>query len=739
MPFADVFPGTIITPRMEFEFGWFETRSVDFAFYVKDPADALIATVHLSRKTGTISGSVASCTSDVCPAVPAGLEHYRVVVEAVLTQRGTKQLSTTIYRVWPATVPLTFVPVDTAGLAQPARAIPFTLSYDRQAAAARTTLADGTYDIAVIRGGGRIDVGVVSPWRLVRWTTGAADAGRTRQAEVELFEAGFISPAAGAKLEWAVNRQTTNAGADRRGQVVTVTVGRRGDAARGAASGMRGARVYIVATYSITTARTDHAPTLKKVTGLVTSPDKKKQTAYVTIGAGLSYAFDVDLGFAGGETCKLEIGTELRDDGTLLAVHDTLDFENWREFDYELALPQADGADRITDVTEFKSKTVAGLPDTTVAMLKKILDPVKVRLKFGQALFCNQTHLLDDGRGSLYADGTLFGKAGQRVFILSNADAVGVMNRALNASAAELLRLVVADYLAISHPWDQLFKDIDREGPHAVVAGRPSCLAIDRAIDTQQAGFARGQYPISKLRWKVTHYLAADAPWTDFPEEVEAGRPGWDYRDWAELTLEDDIKQHVTLAKENVSFRFPAGKATFPGQVFTNEAGKLTITTDKKYVLTLSIQLQGVCIDFALGGAGRGNVVLSSYGNTYHANGLARALAHELGHCMGQGYGGKTLDAVRGRTAAMPGIPFPAAVPGGDIYTEHGDRGIHCANGLLRKDEATYSYATADAEAACVMFGHGSLASATEYAFCANCRTYILAEKLDDIRTNWEA
>lgn len=734
MPFVDVVSGTTLSPSVAIDFGLFEKKSAEFAFYFTDEASSPIE-IGIPPETATFTGNVARCTSEPVPAVPDGLEHYLVVIKVLLPQRESQQMWPNIYRVWPATVDLELAPVDHNGNAEPARVVPFTVAYDSGTPTRRITAGDGTYPINVIRPQGRIDIAIPLPWRVQRWVTGDASAGRTRKAEVELFLAGFITPASGTKLEWAVNRKTTNSGADQRGNVVTVTVGKKGDAANGAP--WQNTVVYIVATFSRTTARTDHAPSLDKVQSLVTTDGGKKQTANVTIGAGGTATFDVDLGFAGGETCKIEIGTEW-DSGALVAVHDTLDFENWREFDYELLLPQVDGDERISDVTEFKSKTVAALPDDTVDALKRCLDPVKVRLKAGKALFCKKEHLDDDGRGCLFSDGAIFGKSGSRVLLLPTADAVSVMDRALSASSAEVLRIIVGDYIALSHDWTQLFDDIDREGERAVVGEVAGCVAIDRAIDAARSGFARGQYPISLMRWKVTQYRDA-SDWSNFPEPVEDGKPGWDYRDWQDFTAKEDIEKHIAFANDKIRFRFPTGKSTYPGQIFTVDGGQLTVTTDKKYELSISIELQGVCIDMPLGAAGKGNVAMSSCGNAYHPVGLARAIAHELGHCMGQAYGGKGLDKTRGRTNPMPGISFPAVVPDGDIYTEHGDRGIHCANGLTKKDESSFMYSGAETEAACTMFGHGLLTNTKEYPFCAGCRTHILAEKLDDIRKDWHA
>jgi hypothetical protein len=734
--YVDILAGSRLRPQVELSFGWLEAKTATFYFTLQDSAVRDLP-ILMSTEVATFNGNIATCTSQNTPPVPAGHDFYYIVVRA-MTGSGAKAQADDIYRVYPSVVDLELVPVDGAGTPLlPMRAVPYTVSYDRGGATARNTSAvDGRAMITVVRLGGRIDIAVPMPWTVTRWVTNSASAGRTRSAEVRLFEAGFVTPAPGAKLEWAVNRATTNAGADRRGQTVTITVARKGEAALGVAgsTAVQGAVVYIVATFSKTTANTDHDPKLKRVTGLVSTNGGKTQTGRVTIGANKIATFDVDLGFAGGETCKLEIGTEVDDTGALTAVHETLDFENWREIEYDLLIPLADGADRLSDCTVFKSKTVAALPDDTVAELKTRLDPVKVRLVPGTIVFGDKTKFDAGWNATLFDDGAIFGQGGKKVFVLGAVDRVEAMDLYLKAGTGDRLRIAACDHVGMAHRWTQRFDEIDSEVTRDVVSD-PPLKVIDRVIDTSMAAdvdsYARGAFPIRKLTWTATQYRDNAAPWDEFPTDITtAGDPGGDSRTGVELTDKDDILAHLTFAGDKISFKFPRGKATFPGERYPLEANKLTCTRGAtKYTITISIQLEGVGMREPLGAAALGDIVISSGFGTIPARALALIIAHEVGHCMGQAYGG--------RATPTAGIPLPAEVPGGHIYSGKGHQGYHCANGVLRKDELKYTYAGINAEAVCVMFGQRDQTVDVSFPFCSFCITYVLAENLSNIRRNW--
>jgi hypothetical protein len=116
---------------------------------------------------------------------------------------------------------------------------------------------------------------------------------------------------------------------------------------------------------------------------------------------------------------------------------------------------------------------------------------------------------------------------------------------------------------------------------------------------------------------------------------------------------------------------------------------------------------------------------------------------------MGQAYaddvvGLDTSDNVnfgRPATGKIPGIEFPAGVPTGDIYSGKGHRGTHCAHGVSATDKAKLDYGgdTPVSGEDCLMFGGADMTSATKIYFCDNCKTYIRAENLTDIRKDWSA
>lgn len=733
MPFQDLVEGSRLAPTLALTFGIFESKTARFHFRALDPQSRgpILA---LASKDATFQGNNATCQSDNLPDVPDGLEHYQVTV--VADSHGRTTTSNMIYRVWPAYIDVELVPVDGAGVQQQMASIAFTTSQGGPTTARQTNAVTG-----VLRVGGLqlrdIEVRVPGPPVIKRWVTNTATVGRLRKAEVQTtFEAGFLAPLSGAKITQLVNRATADEGRDGKGRIVTIKVGGKGDGARlnDQKHALRNAYVYIKCTFSKTTARNDVSPALTDVLDHTSTDGGKVQKGRVRItGDDKLATFKVNLGLAGGETCKVEIGSAPD------VVTDTLDFENWREVEYELLQPTADGDARITDFTYFRSRTEAGLSDDALLALKACLDPVFVKLTERRKAFYLNTDLAADGAHNVLDGAALSRTGGQRILVLTSRQALDIIDAKMQHKDARTVSVLATDFVASPAQLDRTFTCT----AETVITLVDKQQALPRALDgSNTGGVAQGAFFVSRLRWKAVKFQSAGEDEDGFGhfQELIANdtHPGWAHRDWTEIADPVDIQAHIEIVSPTqIRFKLPSNKATFPGQCFPVDGfGQLT---KDNATIEIEVQMQGVCVRVPLGQATAGLVILTTSGGATHHAGIARVFAHELGHDMGQSYGGKTLDASFGRTSPIPGIPFPAVVPDGDIYTEHGHRGLHCAKGLTNKAALTFDYLAVDTEHTCVMFGQANPSSATVYQFCDDCKTYIRAENLDNIRKDWKA
>ncbi|MCP3139565.1 hypothetical protein [Pyxidicoccus xibeiensis] len=746
MSYVDILEGSLLAPRAVLELGYWDTREATFTYVFRPPPGALGATVaglSLPDQAGTFSGSVVTCAGPRCPAVPLGLPYY--VMYFAVTFKQQFIVSDVEYRVWPARLDVELVPYDENNQVVANEEIPFEvvwkkppdgLTADGGVLSQKTSAVDNKRQVALTQAK-PVELRFAKPYVFKQWDTGTATVGSVRKARIQTtFTAGFLGPLADAKIQQVINRASGAKGRDGKGRVITFVVGGKGDGARAPLNkiALEGADIFITCTFSRKSKRSDELPELKGVQDLVSTDGGKVQTGRVTVGADKEASFQVDLGIAGGETCKVEVGARK---GT---VTDTLDFETWREVEYELLQPTADGDDRLTDFTVLKSKTVLGLKDETLLATTTCLDDVFIKLVKRREEFVRKTDLSHGGAANVL-DGAVFEKtAGTKVFVLSTGQQATLLNALMQHRDGRTMSILLSDYLVIPRQWDQSFLAVEAPGEHAVMATR---VALELTLDDSVGGVGAGVFCIQRLAWKATQCrtLADDGDdgFPGFWEDItDAEDPGGVLRTGAEYTTEAAIRAHVELVHyQKLRFKAPTGDPSYLGVRLPVVDGCFRSGARE---FQLSFQLQGVCLQPARGSALRGDTGLSTVLGATHANALARALTHELGHNMGQAYGGKTLDATLGRTAPIPGIPFPKGVPDGDVYTEKSHQGLHCANGLTKKASLSYDAATypeVELEHTCVMFGAGAANSAKVYTFCEGCKERILAENLSDIRLNW--
>ena len=131
---------------------------------------------------------------------------------------------------------------------------------------------------------------------------------------------------------------------------------------------------------------------------------------------------------------------------------------------------------------------------------------------------------------------------------------------------------------------------------------------------------------------------------------------------------------------------------------------------------------------------------MTTFGGDIHQIGLASVILHELGHNMGQVYADKNTDLTFGRPALkkIPGIGFPKDVStGGVAYGGHEHQGTHCASGIANKAAVSFQNTIALNQHTCLMYGASDMESTFKYPFCDECKQYIKAEDLSDIRKYW--
>jgi hypothetical protein len=287
------------------------------------------------------------------------------------------------------------------------------------------------------------------------------------------------------------------------------------------------------------------------------------------------------------------------------------------------------------------------------------------------------------------------------------------------------------DFLAERQVWRETFKEV---GASKFVA--PSMRVFEQAIE-EGSGFKHGEYFIKSILWFATEYQDGNT-WKPISGPND---PGGGFSVGGHLTDEADIKAHIGYKDcWALELKFPDKKPGYPGAKIAKDGSGNFVDKGKK--IRLSIVIDGIgCVTQFNGYAWKGKIWMNTFGGVKKDPvGMGVVIAHELGHNMGQGYGDKTLDAARGRKEGIPGIPFPPVVPAGNKYTEHGHRGIHCANGLADKTRAHYDVPRGVSleEHTCIMYGAMDMNSSKEYPYCEECTPFIRGEVLTDIRKAWE-
>lgn len=150
-------------------------------------------------------------------------------------------------------------------------------------------------------------------------------------------------------------------------------------------------------------------------------------------------------------------------------------------------------------------------------------------------------------------------------------------------------------------------------------------------------------------------------------------------------------------------------------------------------------------------------LVMPTYFGTGQVSGLVKTLAHEIAHALGQAYMAKTEDPDRdsfGRTTAMEWLAgggaevnaqgFGKVVPDGLYYVGHGHKGNHCSSGIpadLFEYYPRYNgeevKALVEQDRHCVMWGAGGNFHRDGPPFCATCLFFLRATDCDNLQRDW--
>ena len=408
--------------------------------------------------------------------------------------------------------------------------------------------------------------------------------------------------------------------------------------------------------------------------------------------------------------------------------------QTWRKLWYETIQPDATGNNPVSGFTVFKDDKSPGLSDKSKGYLDRVLGDAFVEFEQRHGENFERADLPFAGKFNVF-DGGYFGRdEGKPFCVLTFRQLNSILsNKAKLGSDQRGISIIWTDIFADIVKWQERFTEISRSEPV-----QTSLAVFEHAIDKFE-DYDHGAYSIRKLSWKASHWMDNEVgEWQPIKSPEE---PGWKFRDGGDLSSEDDISAHVEFSGlKRLTFNFPGNKETYPGKrIKKDETGRFI---DNGVNIALTITLEGVACTAPFNGAAyRGDIWMNTFAGNVDDIGVAGVIAHELGHNMGQAYADSSVDKNYGRpkTKPIPGIPFPKAVPQGDVYGERGHRGTHCAKGVKNKSATNYAAKTSSAlkEHTCIMFGASDMTDPKEFTFCPDCVLYIQAEDLRDIRKSW--
>lgn len=736
--FLNAFEASKLKLKVKITKGKKKSPKCTFKFEVTD-GDAI------ADQKGKVSGEFATCEVKLPECKEKTLddksiqEFYTVAYKVIDEDDGNKEYpGPDTYKVWPRNVKVTLLK-DNKGTEEAFPGVEFKITQVGAKDVKGVMPKKPPYD-AKRESPGAVKVVPDLNYKVKTWKKGQEDAGREREGVLDLsFEAAFLDPQSGTKIEQFVNHESApnKWGTDGKGSEVKITVGAKGDAGvtdPALRTAIPGADVFIKVTFTRSTDRTKPEPALKQADSLhplfdlKKSKDLKVWTGRVVIGAEKLAYFKVDLGIGGGEECKVEIGVEK--DKPL----DTLEFQNWRKLEYECWMPANSGAEQATDYTKFKPDGSAGLAPATTDYFKKILDQVFVKFTPVADGFLDKADLPAAGAHNIVDGGYVDKTAGDKVLVLElDTQAMGTLNaKGAYKTDPRVVSMIWCDLICDAKDWNETFQveTDNQEFPTGTLR------VFKNAVVASPGGVAHGAFSIAELHWCVSHYKDG-AAWKAVSDPAD---PGYAHRNWTKFASQAEVEDHIEFVAYNkVKFKLPT-TAGYPGGEVTMAGGKPT-DGGKDLIISFAV-VGGAATEMGFNGAAlKGDIWMSTYAGDVDPVGMGAVVLHELGHNMGMAYGKKSDLPTFGQPSnkQIPGIPYPAPVTKGDVYEGKDHTGPHCAAGLAKatKAAATYQVKAAYDEHTCLMFGAASMKWTTEFDFCDQCKKILLGRDLSDIRKYW--
>ncbi|GHH01016.1 hypothetical protein [Comamonas sp. JC664] len=708
--------------------------------------------------------ATATSHEHTCGKVPAGMENYVISWNYKLPEQEDLLSGTETFRVWPKTLKLD-VKLQ-AGAKGSAEGFTFALRQGEKSE--KPTVTGGKWAGPLEKEAYSFDA--VSPWRLEKKTASADEAASYALEVSQLPWTARIVSHTDGKAEASPFKQYVNlpiTDGTEKGNLMRVEV-----APHDRALGLKDQKISVCVTFKATNSkRTTPRPALV-INGMdqpSTDPSAAPGTADLVYKAQLalpanggSCVFHVQLGYAGGDMCHIQVGF---DDGT---GDDELWVCNWRRLESEFVVPHSSlrqGWDTIVN----NDDAAPGPHPTFEAAIKRILDPLFIELTFPDAFRAVYT---DADINAL-----LSARGGVDTFILPGAYVLDMLNPLqnctflspsdLDALRDRVLASPPADPRRLMLVWTDMLPKTLSDDDASVSAATPGEYVATfehtptdvnhttppgllTALRNPVCTSADDLWGVERVYWRITGFrrmgttdwLSRDVIW----QEAEPGQTHlnslWDQWDITEVlpTTQAEASKWVDFdTAKRFKIKLPSVDPQDPGQYLTNWNGY-----EHRIVVTVGLR------HFQMGAnanALQGKIRMTPCMGLGTAEGVARTLCHEIGHNLGHAYienKGAATDG-RGRITRhqIPGVPFDAFIPAGYFYAGRGHKGAHCAHGLKAagRDLSVKSFNLPGymLDTNCVLFGAGNQMNAVPFSYCPECTRYIKASDALDITTNWKA
>ncbi len=392
--------------------------------------------------------------------------------------------------------------------------------------------------------------------------------------------------------------------------------------------------------------------------------------------------FELEVGLAGGDQVTIDVGsTDECKDGTILV-------ENWRKLYYELMSPEC--MKPRLDKRTVDGKDLWDLKDVTRTWASARLNDVFV--DYG----CKASHVFSDAKVKAFLhQGEFLGRDPGDYYVVGFPKGYKDDPASFGKKDSRTIFVRACDLTADGQPAAPVEQVLDADRGAWPVGGM--IFLVDPSTGKPS------------IQGKITWTAVVDAA-------ASPGHPGLDKNNkpktgtlpHAALTLTDF--KHYAL-------QLSGDAATLAG----------ALSDDK---CNIKVRWSWVKAKPYNGSAWQGRQMMN-LGRP--AKPVGATICHELGHSMGQ----TVKQDGSFKSSAPDGLPYPAVVPGGEVYDGKGHQGPHCASGLTedQKNLATYG----GIQGTCIMFGAGGdEAEPARDSFCDTCKKYIKARNLTDVKADWD-